>query len=88
MDVNGEVETYDGFRGGLAPLKFRIGHEWHEVIKILNSRIEETFGLEGLYRQWWDIIDQDGVRYSLTHYRESDFWEIKKNNPIAPSSET
>lgn len=78
MGIQGEVETYDGSRGASAPRKFRIGQEQHEVTQILNTRLEETRGLEGLYRQHWEIIDQDGERYLLIHYRESDFWEIEK----------
>lgn len=81
MGIEGEVETYDGFKGGSTPRKFRIGHEWHEVTEILDTRIEETRGLEGLYRQRWDIIDHDGKRYLLIYYRESDFWEIENITP-------
>lgn len=81
MGVEGEVETYDGSRGASSPRGFRIGGERHEVVKVLKTWIEETHGLEGLYRQYWDVVDQDEGRFLLIHYRESDFWEIEKVNP-------
>lgn len=81
MGVEGEVQAYDGSRGSSTPRRFRTGNEQHEVAGVLRTWIEETHGLEGLYRQCWEVVDRNEEHFLLTHYRESDFWEIEKVTP-------
>ncbi|MBN2168142.1 MAG: hypothetical protein JW738_02780 [Actinobacteria bacterium] len=78
MGIEGEVETYDGYKCAKEPRGFKIWNERHQVVRIVRNWIEETPTLEGMYRRCWDVLDQNGERYLLTYYQESDFWEIDK----------
>ncbi|MBN2169121.1 MAG: hypothetical protein JW738_07740 [Actinobacteria bacterium] len=78
MGIEGEVETYDGYKCASEPRSFKTGGERQQVAGIIRNWIEETPGLEGFYRRCWDVVDQNGERYLLTCYQESDFWEINR----------
>lgn len=78
MNIEGHVETYDGYKCAGEPRSFQTGPEQHQVVKIVRHWIEETPTLEGMYRRCWDVLDQNSERYLLTHYQQSDFWEIEK----------
>jgi len=43
--------------------------------------VEETDGLEGLTRQVWRVVDEEGTAYRLTYHYVSDFWEIAPDRP-------
>jgi len=71
------VVAYSGFSYANEPREFYLGEEHHQVACVERTWLEESKDLEGLTRQIWRVVDQDGKPYRLTYHWTSDFWEIE-----------
>jgi hypothetical protein len=73
-----QVIAHSGCSYSNVPIEFFLADEKHTVSRIIASWLEETRGMEGMTRQVWRVLDDRGGSYMLTHYRHTDFWEIKE----------
>lgn len=71
------VIAYSGCAYAQEPREFFLAEEHHFVRRVENTWLEQTPGLEGLTRQVWRVIDENGEGYRLTYHWVSDFWEIE-----------
>ncbi len=63
------VETYDGYRAGERPLRFRLGEKCREVVEIL----DRWFGED---HDYFKVLADDGGVYVLRCGRGVDGWEL------------
>lgn len=72
------VIAYSGCCYAQEPREFYLGERRHMVKRVIDTRLEETLGLEGMTRQVWRVEDHEGTLYLLTYYWNSDFWEVER----------
>jgi hypothetical protein len=63
------VESYDGYRAGEKPLRFRLGEKRREVVEIL----DRWFGED---HDYFKVRADDGGVYVLRYNRCEDGWEL------------
>ena len=63
------VETYDGYRAGERPLRFRLGEKRREVVEVL----DRWFGED---HDYFKVLADDGGVYVLRCGRGEDGWEL------------
>jgi len=63
------VESYDGYRSGERPLRFRLGEKRREVVEVL----DRWFGED---HDYFKVLADDGGVYVLRCGRGADGWEL------------